>query len=360
MIIDHLERTYAELKQSPYPIFIWGAGSMSEEVRSRLEENGIKPNGRFITTKAGTSHIISSEESVYSLEEIGKKHARINVVAGHGHYEKIVELKSYSFINKVYVIPNPYLQYKGPNLEYVYKNQDRLHYIIGHLADPESQQALERYIAVSITNDISYLLHADICIDGMFGLKALNITDTESFVDAGAWEGDTINQFLRVTYNKYKDIFAFEPDSEIFKTLQNRYGNKENINLYQCGLGDKAGELYIGRGNTQSAFLTSASDDSVSDKIIINTLDDVLAGEKVSLLKIGVPFMFLDILKGSTALIRKHRPRLIISATWDNSFLLYDTVKWITDLDLNYKLALRFDFPMPTRLFLYAYSADSA
>ena len=355
MLTDHLERTYTELQHSQYPVFIWGAGSMSEEVRLRLEERGIFPNGRFITTKSETSHIVSSDKPVFTLEELGEKYSRINVVAGHGHYEKIVDLKPYSFIDKVYVIPNPYLQYKGPDLEYVYRNQDKLRYIIEHLADTVSQQALERYIAVSITNDISYLLDADLCTGGMFGLKELNITDSESFVDAGAWEGDTIDQFLKFTDGRYRKIFAFEPDSQIFKTLQDTYGNNEKISLHQCGLGERDGELCISRGSTQSAFLTSASADPDSERIAIKNLDNLLADENVSLIKIGVPFMFLDILKGSASLIRKCRPRLITYVTWDNRFLLYDTIRWITDLNLSYKLALRFDFPMPTRLVLYAY-----
>jgi len=357
MLFDHLERTYAELQHSQYPIFIWGAGSMSEEVKARLEERGISPSGRFITAKPESAHIVSPDEPVFSLEEIAEKYTRINVVAGHGHYEKIADLKPYPFINKVYVIPNPYLQYKGPDLEYVYKNQDKLNYVVEHLTDSESQQALERYIAVSITNDVDYLLNADICTDGMFGLKELHITDSESFADAGAWEGDTINQFLKFTHNKYKKIFAFEPSPHIFETLQSKYGNTENISLYQCGLGESSGELCINRGDTQSAFLTSASAVPASEKIAIHTLDDLLADENVSLLKIGVPFMYLDILKGGASLIRRCRPRIITGATWDNSFLLYDTVKWITDLNLSYKLALRFDFPMPTRLLLYAYPA---
>jgi FkbM family methyltransferase len=357
MISNHLERIYTELQRSPYPVFIWGAGSMSEEIISRLEERGISYAGRFITTEAENSHIIPSDEVIFSLKELEMQHEKINIVAGHGHYEKITDLKPYSFINKVYVIPNPYLQYKGPDLEYVCQNQDRLNEIIGQLADVESQQALERYIAVSITNDISYLLYPDICVDGMFGLKELNITDSESFVDVGAWEGDTISRFLKCTDNKFRKIFAFEPDPNIFKVLHNRYGNHENISLYHCGLGERNGELCIGRENTQSAFLTSADGSPASEKIPIKTLDDVLAEETVSLLKISVPFMFLDILKGSRNLLQKNRPRLIINVAADDRFLLYDTVKWITDLNLPYKLVLRFDFPMPTRLCLYAYPA---
>ena len=41
--------------------------------------------------------------------------------------------------------------------------------------------------------DISYLLDSNICVGGMFGFKELRFTDSETFIDAGAWEGDTID-----------------------------------------------------------------------------------------------------------------------------------------------------------------------
>lgn len=355
MITDHLERAYEELRNAQYPVFIWGAGSMSMEVSSRLKEHGISVCGKFITTAAGRSHIISSGDHIFTLDELKQTYEKINVVAGHGHYEKIDELSSCPCIHKVYVIPNPYLQYKGPDLEYIYRNQDKLAYIISQLADEKSQTALERYLAVNLTNDIRYLLDADICVDGMYGFEALNISGAEAFVDVGAWEGDSIRSFLHLTDHKYHKIHAFEPDSTIFQTLQQHYGNQENICLYRLGLGETDALLTISRGNTQSACLTDTPADSDTEKITIKTLDEVLADEPVSLIKISIPFMFTDVLRGGVKLIRRHRPRLIISVAADDKFTLYDTVKWISDLDASYKLALRFDFPMPTRLFLYAY-----
>ncbi len=360
MIIDHLQRTYEELSSSQYPVFIWGAGSMSMEVSSRLKEHGITVCGKFITTAADRSHIVSSADRVFTLDEIKETYEKINVVAGHGHYEKIDELKSCPCIHNVYVIPTPYLQYKGPGLEYIYHNQDKLAYIFSQLADEKSQTALERYLAVNLTNDIRYLLDADICVDGMYGFEALAISDSENFVDVGAWEGDSIHSFLRSAAHKYDKIHAFEPDPTIFQTLKHNYGDKENVVLYQLGLGEQNAKLTISHGNTQSACLTASSTEPEAETIIITTLDEALADEPVSLIKISIPFMFADVIKGGAALICKNRPRMIINVGADDRFSLYETVKWIAGLDVSYKLALRFDFPMPTRLFLYAYPAEQA
>ncbi len=122
----HLEKVYEELRHSKYPVFIWGAGSMSVEVEKRLYEKGIHPAGRFIDTKIGQSHIIQNGGRILSLNEVKEIYPKIDVVMGHGHFEKASDMKSHSFINEVYVIANPYLQYKGPSLRMYMKTLQKL------------------------------------------------------------------------------------------------------------------------------------------------------------------------------------------------------------------------------------------
>ena len=351
--MDHLHKIYSELEHSAYPVFIWGAGSMSKEVQKRLEERKIPVKGRFINTKRADAHIVSDKEHIFTLDEIEKQYDKIDVVMGHGHYEKRGDLGVYPFIHKVYIIPNPYSQYKGPDLEYIYQNQEQLDYICGHLADYDSVRALERYMAVSVTNDISYLFDGEICVDGIFGLKQLQITDRERFVDIGAWEGDSIDLFLKTVRNRYDKIYAFEPDPELFSRLKHNNEGREGISLFSYGLGEKDGEFYLERESTQSASLSS--DGESGKKVLVRTIDGLLKDKKASLIKISVPFMFPEILKGGIETIKENRPRLIINVAACDRFLVYDTVKWIVELGLPYKLALRFDFPMPTRLYLYAF-----
>ncbi len=349
---DYLENVFEELKHSSYPIFIWGAGSMSLEVEKRLTERGISFVGKFINTKIDRAHIVDNPKEIFSLQDIEEKYKKINVVMGHGHYEKADEIKLYPFINQVYIIPNPYPQYKGPDLEYVKYNQEKVEYIKKCLADDKSRYVLEKYIAVWTTNDISHLLASDVCVSGIYGLEELNISTKERFVDIGAWEGDTIDSFLKKTKGNYEYIYAVEPDPNSFEKLESRFHKKENISLIQCGLGEKVGELYLGEENSQSAFLKK---EATKRSVKVMTIDTLFGEKSVSLIKIFVPFMFLDILKGGESVIKRNRPRLIVNVSADNKCLLYDTVKWITDLGLDYKLALRFDFPMPTRMCLYAY-----
>ncbi len=348
------EKVYEALRHSEYPVWIWGAGSMSVEVEKRLDEKGIHPVGRFIDTQINQSHIISNANRVFSLDELKALYPKINVVMGHGHYEKAPAMRSQSFINEVYIIANPYTQYRGPSLQYVRENAEKMDYIKNLLADERSRYVLEKYIAVSTTDDICHLLESDICVEGVFGLEELNISATETYVDIGAWEGDTIELFLNKTNNHYTHIYGVEPAPCSFARLKNKFIRRPGLSLFQCGLGLQEGELYVSAEDSQSTFLSQTGMNG-SPKVSVTTMDHLFLDKGVSLVKIFVPFMFLDILKGGKNTIKQNRPRLIIYVTCDDKFSLYDTVRWIANLDMNYSLALRFDFPMPTRLILYAY-----
>lgn len=349
-----LQTLYEELRHSQFPVFIWGAGSMSIEVEKRLKENGIVPAGRFVNTPIEQSHIITDGIKIFSLSELKEIYSQINIVLGHGHYEKATIFETDSFINKAYIIPNPYTQYKGPDLQYINDNPDKIDYIKKNLADNHSRYVLDKYIAFSTTNDIQHLLDSNICIEGMYDLPELNISPSESFVDVGAWEGDSIEAFLKKTDNRYEHIYAVEPDPWIFEKLLYKFNEKQNISMFQCGLGKQEGEFYLSAEKSQSTFL-SQTVTNINQKVNVTTIDQLFACKSISLIKIFVPFMFLDILKGGLNCIRQNNPRLIINVTADDKFLLFDTVQWLINLNKNYRLSLRFDFPMPTRMFLYAY-----
>lgn len=353
---DVLEKIYEELRESEYPVFIWGLGSMSVEVEKRLEENGIKITGFFIDVDPQTAHRIPREKKIYTIAELGNIYKNINVVIGHGHYEKKDTLLKYKFIHEVYIISNPYLQYRVTGMmDYIHNHKAEIDDILNNLADDKSREALYAYCAVCETNNIDYLLKGDFWIKGMFGLEALNIGLNESYLDVGAWEGDSINAFLKETAGAYNCIYGIEPDPSTFPVLKKNMQHKDNIYLLSYGLGKEEGSFLIKNENTQSASLVKAEKVNNKTMIQVKTMDALFPSVDFSIIKISVPFLFHDILLGGEQCIRRRKPRLIVNVAADNEMKLFDTMKWILDLHMDYKIALRFDFPMPTRLYLYAY-----
>lgn len=351
------EKIIKELKQSIYPIFIWGAGSMSIEIEQYLKANEIPYGGKFINQNISQSHIVDLKEKIYTIDELGKKYARINVIVGHGHYEKKDDLKAYSFVNEVFIVPNPYPQYKGPDEYFVKDNQEKITAVRNCLEDDISIEAFDSYINFSLTNELDYLLRIRNCVGDIFLYEDLHINDHENFVDVGAWEGDTLAGFLKKANGCYDNIYAVEPEPKSFEILSKQFNNEKNIKLYQVGLGKQSGFFYMNNKNTQSSHVIEEKEEKTEEliKIEVKTLDALFFEKRISILKIFVPFMFFDILKGGEKVIRANKPRLIVNVAADNKSNIFDTILWIKNLELDYKIALRYDFPMPTRLFLYAY-----
>ena len=62
----------------------------------------------------------------------------------------------------------------------------------------------------------------------------IKLSGHENFVDIGAFDGDTIEQFLKVTNNSFNHIYGFEMDAKTYNRLQEKvlYLNKL-VNNYQ-------------------------------------------------------------------------------------------------------------------------------
>lgn len=353
------ELVFKQLSESPYPVFIWGVGALSIEVTKRLEENRISIAGYFVDVAVGDASrkygVKIDAGEVRNLEELEGQNQKIDVVVGHGHYEKRDMMQKKEFVHQVYVIGEPYLQYQiDRTVECMVKGRKEIGEISGYLADEASINALEAYYNFKATNDIEYLLRGDFFIDGMFELPELELGKSESYLDVGAWEGDTIEKFLEMTSGEYQYICGIEPEAENFRILEEKCRGWRDAEMYKIGVGNKEGSVFVCNDNKQSAYLREDAGGG-GEMVQVKKLDAFLPEKKFTLMKISVAFSFLDILLGGNNRIQRDRPRLIVNVAADNRMTVFDTIRWIHDLNLGYKISLRFDLPVTTRLYLYAY-----
>lgn len=137
----------------------------------------------------------------------------------------------------------------------------------------------------------------DYCINDI-GLK-----DDDFVIDCGSNVGEL---FLAL---KFKNIninyFAFEPDKAAFDCLKENTAKNENkaIEIYNYGLSDKSGEktFYLGTAGGDSSFEDFGSGVEIS--IQIQRLDS-FNFNKIDLLKIDAEGHELEVLKGSSSLLK--------------------------------------------------------
>ena len=176
-----------------------------------------------------------------------------------------------------------------------------------------------------------------------FNTGLLNITNEEYFIDCGAFNGDTIIDFIKKCGNEYKRIYAFELDNNIYKELIGNIKkfNINNVKTFNFGVGEEEKEIiYSYKGN-----------ENMKSKLI--RLDDILSEHKVTFIKMDIEGAELGALKSSVKIIKEQAPKLAICAY----HLLYDLWEiplFIKSINPKYKLYLRHHSPIVWDTVLYA------
>ncbi len=142
------------------------------------------------------------------------------------------------------------------------------------------------------------------------------VTDEEYFVDCGAYNGDTIREFLRVA-KQFRRVCAFEIDNANYDSLSKYVSTlpmevQKKVKLYHAGVWNE--NKVIGYGNELNSGGESFSvlKSSNVQEICVQKLDDVLKEEKVTFIKMDIEGSELPALQGAKNIIRKQKPKLAI------------------------------------------------
>jgi FkbM family methyltransferase len=147
-----------------------------------------------------------------------------------------------------------------------------------------------------------------------FASDLYRLSDRETFVDCGGYIGDTVRSFLRVVKSQFAKILVLEPDPRNLERLHATLGGfsadvRAKVSVLTCAVGDRDTTLRFSLRNAASAI-----SDSGEIEVPCRRLDDLLAGERPSFLKMDVEGAEMIALAGAAESIRKHAPLLAISA----------------------------------------------
>jgi len=177
-----------------------------------------------------------------------------------------------------------------------------------------------------------------------FNNEIFKLADDEVYVDIGAFDGDSINEFIssnKIKNLSYRKIIAFEPDHINYAKLRNNISCSEKIVLRNLGVSNKTGEARF----LSSVFSSSPTSSTISTEgdieVQLVALDDFLNEDKISLIKMDPPGenLSVNILTGATRTIFKHRPKIIIGI--HSLQELYDLGNKVTNSFPFYNLYLR-------------------
>lgn len=140
-----------------------------------------------------------------------------------------------------------------------------------------------------------------------FDEKIMIPEEREVFVDGGAFNGDTIDRFIRWVKHGNYTIYAIEPDKDNYLQLVHSYLGDERVCPLNIGLWSKREKLkFTGKQGTDNAI-------SETGKFLIScdAIDNVVK-EKVTFIKMDIEGSELEALDGARKTIINDRPKLAI------------------------------------------------
>jgi len=141
------------------------------------------------------------------------------------------------------------------------------------------------------------------------------VRDDEAFADVGAFDGDTVASFLAVRGDRFKRLWAFEPDTTNFAKMESRIRElpeavRDRISLHRKAVGGMDGLVSFASDGTMGSKI---SEEGSSVQCV--RLDSFFEGnEPPTLIKMDVEGAELESLGGSASVIKRFRPKLAVCA----------------------------------------------
>lgn len=204
------------------------------------------------------------------------------------------------------------------------------------LADDKSRNILRDILRFKLSGELHYLRRCETPREADY-LQLLAPGGQEVFVDAGAYNGDTVEEFLGYTGGRFREIYALEPNRRNFRKLAERMEclNLPGIRCLCVGAWDCADTLPFSPGSGRQSGMASTGAPTTVDSI-----DRILGGRPATILKYDVEGAEMRALLGSRRTIAAFKPRLAVSA-YHRAEDLFALPRLIHSLHPEYKIHLR-------------------
>ncbi len=322
------------LKTTDKPIILYGMGNGADMIIEVLESIGLCHSDVFASDGFVRGHFFRGRK-VLTFDEIRAKYGDFIILMTFAAHDTET-LQKVRILSESYELYSPTVPIAGKELftyDFVKENDEFFEKAYSLLADDKSRQTFLDVLNFKISGKVKYLFDCQFEKEQLYK-DILHLTHDETIVDLGAYDGDTIREFLSVTEERYKKIIAFEPDEKNFRKLTAKTEGLENLERHNLGAWDKKETLYFqkkkGRNSHQADEGIPVSFDSV----------DNIVKEKVTFLKMDIEGAELKALEGARETITRDRPMLYVCAYHRNEDMFTLPLK-INELCGDYKIYFR-------------------
>lgn len=340
--IKEKQSTWDKLREEKRPIFIYGMGDGALKIMSVFREKGISLSGIFASDDFVRGHSFEGYR-VHKLSEIENMvDDFVVVLAFAAGYQSIVDkIHSIAERHTLYVPDVPVAGNGLFTYEYCVQNAVKLQQVYDSLYDDYSRKVYANIINFKISGDISYLSSVTTSKSAIYK-EIIKPNLNETYVDLGAYNGDTIREILEFTRGKYAGIYALEPDRKNFKKLSKFVDGMPHVFAHNAAAWCIDTELpFAAKAGRQSAI--SASSDTM---IQARSVDSILGKKTATIIKMDVEGFEREAIWGASQTIARYSPKLMI-ALYHRNEDIFELPLLIKSINPNYKLYIRHQLYIP-------------
>ena len=287
------------------PILLYGTGNGADKILDELKRYDVKISGVFASSGFVRDRYFRGFK-VMSLEQAEEVFGDFIALFSFGSNRPEV-LDNIKRIMETHTLLAPEVPVCGGevfNLDFAKRNSEKLYRVYNLLADEQSKKVFKETTLFKLDGDISHLFSCETHENEAFDI--LNLKENDSFLDLGAYNGDTVLDFINRVKN-YGSITAVEPDKKSFsKLLKNTDGY--NIEAINAAISGNVGSIPFSFKSSRGSV---AGGDDFTDAV---SIDYLCKNKTFDYIKFDVEGKELDAIIGGEKTIKKDKPKMLISA----------------------------------------------
>ena len=333
------EDMWDALAKESRPIVVYGMGNGADKLIERFKKYGITIADFFASDGFVRGHMFHGMR-VKSFSEIKETYPEFVIVLSFAsnRAEVVDMLEEIDQHHEMYVPDMPVAGEEYFDRDFYNANYTDIVRAYECFADEESRSAYANIISYKLFGKMSYLMNAYSSKDELYA--ELASADIRTFVDAGAYNGDTAKEAIE--YFKGLDrIIALEPDPKNFKKLlkfSESIDHPEILAINSAVWSDSGAGEFSASGNRNSSISSTTSYQHKDTDVSLVSIDSLALSPDY--IKYDVEGAELEALIGSDETIERARPVLLVSL-YHRSRDIFEIPNYLADKYPFYKMCLR-------------------
>lgn len=334
---------WSYLAASKKTVVMYGMGNGADKILAVCEKYGVEIADFFASDGFVRGHSFHGK-TVLSYSAVKEKYGADNIIVllsfGSSLPDVLELFKKVDGECETYAPDVPVCGGDIFTMEFFDFHRDEISSVRQMLSDDESRRIYDNVILYKLTGKLSYLFEAESHKDETYRL--LGAESFSNTADLGAYNGDTVRELLDVN-SRVKKIYALEPDRRSYRKLDaycSEYNGDTEIVPINAAAWSQDTTLIFGDEGNRNSGVFAPSKTAKSVEVTARSLDSVVGNGSLDYIKYDVEGAEREAILGSSAVIDRCRPALLVSA-YHKSEDIFSLPLLVKSLCPDYKLYYR-------------------